>query len=74
MNYREKELSALMHGIKSARSLAHRCRLTAEIYPRYEIEDMAESRRHFARAHDYIQLVRAKRQELNGEQNAHTGR
>lgn len=64
MTPREKEYAALLHGIKSARSLAHRCRLTAEIYSKYALDDMAESSRHFARAHDYVQLAKAKLLEL----------
>ena len=61
VTYIEKEIASLLHGMKSARSLAHRCRLTAEKYPKYAREDMAECQRHFARARDYLQLVRAKR-------------
>lgn len=64
MTYREREIEALLHGMRSARSLAHRCRLTAQIYPRYRAEEMAESHRHFARAHEYIERVRAHRMEM----------
>lgn len=59
--YREAEYEALLYGIRSARSLANRCRLTAQLYPQYEREDMAESKRHFARARDYLQLAKARR-------------
>lgn len=59
MTIREREYAALIDGIKSARSLAHRCRLIAQIYPRYEREEMAECKRHYARARDYLQLARA---------------
>jgi hypothetical protein len=61
MTYKEKEMAQLWHGIKSARSLAHRSRLIAQIYPKYEREEMRECARHFARAHWYLDSLRMLR-------------
>lgn len=64
MTYRDTEIAALMHGVKSARSLAHRCLLIAQIYPKYEREEKAEASRHFARAHWYLDSARMMRLEM----------
>lgn len=70
MSYKEKEMASLLHGMKSARSLAHRSRLMAEIFPKYEREEKAEVSRHFARAHWYLNSIRMMRR--SGEIHAHT--
>ena len=61
MTYQQQEIAALLHGVKSARSLAHRCLLTAATYPKYEREEKAEASRHFARAHWYLDTARMMR-------------
>lgn len=61
MTYREKEIDALLHGVKSARSLAHRSRIMAERFPKYAREEMVEYHRHFARAHWYLDSARMMR-------------
>lgn len=62
--YRDRELSSLLHGAQSARKLANRCRMIAQLYPRYEREEMAEAKRHFERACWYLDSVRMLRGEV----------
>ena len=59
--YQQQEIQALLHGVKSARSLAHRSRIMAKQYPKYAREEMAECSRHFARAHWYLDTARMMR-------------
>ena len=59
--YQQQEIQALLHGVKSARSIAHRCLLIAAIYPKYEREEKAEAARHFARARWYLDTARMMR-------------
>lgn len=61
MTYREKEFAAQINGAKSARQLAHRSRLMAEIFPAYREEEMAECKRHFGRAREYLDRARLVR-------------
>lgn len=61
MTYKDQEVEALLHGVKSARSLAHRCLLTAKADPRYAQDDLREASRHFARAHWYLDSARMMR-------------
>lgn len=61
MTYKDQEVAALLHGVKSARSLAHKSRIMAELFPRHAREEMAECARHFARAHWYLDSARMMR-------------
>lgn len=63
MNQRERDYAAYLEGIKSARSLAHRSRVMAQIFPKYEAEEMRECSRHFARAREYLERARGMRPE-----------
>ena len=69
MSYKDQEIQALLYGVKSARSLAHRCRALAPQYRSAGHADwadfeMSESRRQFARAHWYLDTARMMRSEL----------
>jgi RecA-family ATPase len=61
VTYREQEIAALLHGVKSARSLAHQSRKMARSYPKYEREELAECSRHFERARWYLDSMRMMR-------------
>lgn len=63
MTQREKDYAGYLYGIKKAREIAYGCLINSQIWPRYEGEYLAERRRHFARAHEYLERARGMRQE-----------